>query len=287
MPRVGLNGIEINYLDEGQGEPLLMVHNLTSNIRGFDKNIPELSRHYRTIAADIRGHGHTTHEEDEGKAGKFYTFDKLANDQLALLDHLGIDQFYLFGQAYWGANTALHLFNKIPDRVKGIVLSSAYMIPSDEERKPYDALGEEGRKNFLRMHRIAREEGMMGVYNDRLKSGQFWGPRVLNSPEILAEFTRAHELTSATAFVTLPHLTQETRSGISAQLIRIGVPLMLLLGEDENPNSRALFIREMRNDYPATQLAILPLSGHYPTIENPYDFNNLLLNFYAGVAKYA
>lgn len=287
MPKIHLNGIDINYRDEGQGsENLVMIHNLTSEIQGFNKNIPVFAKHFRTVAADIRGHGYTTHEEDEEKAKSFYTFDNMANDQVALLDYLGIDKFYLFGQAYWGANTALHLFERIPDRIKGIVISSAYMIPSDENVKPYEPLGEQAKQNFIRMHQIAREEGMMGVYNARLSNGQFWGPQVLNSPEILAEFTVSHELTSATAFVTLPHLPAPKRANISRLLNERKVPLMLLLGEDEHAHSKVTFIQEMRKDYPDTHVMILPLAGHYPTTENPEDFNRALLNFYAGIQRY-
>ena len=290
MPSIHLNGIDINYLDEGQGDgkdTLVMIHNLTSNIVGFKYNIPELSKYYRVIAADIRGHGLTTHEEEEEKARDFYTFNNLANDQLALLNHLGVDDFCLFGQAYWGCNAALHLFEKVPNRVKGLVVSSAYMILSDEKIKPYEPLGEEGKKNFLRMHEIARNEGMMGVYNDRLKSGQFWGPTVVNSPEILAEFVPAHEQTSPTAFVTIPYLTEKNRANISRLLNETSVPLLLLLGEQEKPQSKSHFIEEMRRDYPDTHVLVIPNSGHYPTIENPTDFNRALLNFFAGVRCYA
>jgi pimeloyl-ACP methyl ester carboxylesterase len=287
MPVVKVNGIDVNYIDEGRGEPLLLIHNLTSNIRGFSGNIPQLARHYRTIAPDIRGHGQTTHEEDYGRARAFYTFDNLAQDQVALLDHLGIDRFYLFGQAFWGANTALHLYECIPERIKGIVISSAYMICSDENRKAYDALGEAGRKNFLRMHALAREQGMMAVYNDRLTSGQFWGPKVLNSPEILETFTEAHETTSPAAFVTIPDLTDARRARIAAALRDRKPPMMMLLGEDEHEHNRRHFISEMRKDYPAVHVMMVPESGHYPTIENPYDFNCALLNFFAGAERAA
>lgn len=285
MPIIELNGIKINYRDEGEGDPLVLIHNLTSNIKGFDRNIPEFARRYRTVAADLRGHGETTHEEDPVRAVDFYTFDKLVDDQLALLDHLGIERFHLFGQAYWGANTALHLFHRVPDRVRSVALSSTSMIISDAERKPYDVLGKEGRDNFLRMHRIARTEGMMGVYNDRLTSGQFWGPKVISSPEILSAFIEAHERTSPTAFVTIPALTADRRNDIAATLRETTVPLMLLLGEDEKLTNRAFFIEEMRADYPATHVMIIPDAGHYPTIENPYDFNRALIDFFAGVER--
>ncbi|MEU0528882.1 alpha/beta fold hydrolase [Amycolatopsis tolypomycina] len=286
MPLVPLNGIEINYRDEGRGEDLLLVHNLTSNITGFDRNFPELSRHYRTVAADLRGHGLTTHEENEAAAAGFYTFDNMVDDQLALLDKLGIERFYLFGQAFWGANVALHLFDRVPDRVKGLVISSTYMIINDDREKAYDALGEKAQQNFRRMHEQARTEGMMTVYQDRLASGQFWGPKVLGSPDILEAFAAAHRLTSPTAFVTIPQLSRERRAGIAAKLSDRGLPLMLLLGEDETPHERKLFIDEMRADYPGTHVLLLPGTGHYPTIENPADFNRALLDFYAGVARY-
>ena len=44
MPKVSLKDIEINYRDEGRGDNLVMIHNLTSNIEGFAKNIPEFSK---------------------------------------------------------------------------------------------------------------------------------------------------------------------------------------------------------------------------------------------------
>lgn len=285
MQMVTLNGIEMRYRDEGEGEALLLIHNLTSNIDGFEGNFPELSKYYRVIAADIRGHGYTTHEEDPAKAQDFYHFDRLAEDQIALLDHLGVQEFFLFGQAYWGANTALHLTDRVPERVRGVVISSASMIISDETHKPYDPLGEKGRENFLRMHKLAREHGMMAVYQDRLDYGQFWGPKVLNSPEILEVFTKAHETTSVAAFVTPPYLTPARRARIAQTLREHGTPVMLLVGEDEGAHNRKYFISEMRGDVPDIHVMMIPESGHYPTIENPRDFNWALLDFYAGVKE--
>jgi pimeloyl-ACP methyl ester carboxylesterase len=287
MPDLRLNGIDIHYREEGEGEALVLIHNLTSNIDGFDANLSELSKYHRVIAMDIRGHGRTTHEEDPKKAQAFYHFDRMAEDQMALLDHLGIGKFWLFGQAYWGANTALHLADHIPERVKGVVISSASMILSDETHKPYDPLGEKGKANFIRMHALARERGMMAVYQDRVDYGQFWGPKVLNSPEILAIFTKAHQTTSVAAFVTPPYLTQSRRDKIAATFRDYHIPIMLLVGEDEAATYRNYFVAELRGDIPHVHVMVIPDSGHYPTIENPQDFNLALLDFYAGTAARA
>lgn len=283
MPSIHLNNIDLHYLDEGSGEPLLLIHNLTSNIAGFAHNIPTLSQHYRVIAPDLRGHGRTTHCEDYDHAPAFYTFDNITEDITQLLAALEVDRFLLFGQAFWGVSTALSLFNRFPERVKGIVVAATGMIPTDPGEKPYEKLGEIGKRNFLRMHQVAREQGMMAVYEDRKSSGQFWSPKVLNSPEILAEFAEAHSLTSPVAFVQIPHFSHQRRAEVSAQLIARKTPLMLLLGEQDSHNPES--IRAMRADYPEAHILSLPDCGHYPTIENPQAFNRALLDFYARVSR--
>jgi len=283
VPLIKLNGIDINYIDEGSGPPLLLIHNLTSNIEGFAHNIPALSKRYRVIAPDLRGHGHTTHCENHEEAPNFYTFDNIAEDITQLLAHLKIDKFLLFGQAYWGVSVACSLFNRFPERVRGMIVAATSMIPCDPGEKPYEKLGEVGKKNFLRMHEQARTEGMMSVYEERKRSGQFWSEKVLNSPEILKEFAEAHRLTSPIAFVQIPFFSHQRRAEVSTKLEGRKLPLMLMLGEQDSHNPAS--IKKMREDYSQTQVVILPDCGHYPTIENPHDFNCALLNFYAGVEK--
>lgn len=283
MPFIKVNGVDLHYLDEGQGEPLLLIHNLTSNVAGFEHNIPALAQRYRVIAPDLRGHGLTTHCESFDEAPAFYTFDHLAEDIAQLLSALSVDRFLMFGQAFWGVSTALSLYERMPTRLRGMVLSATSMIPSHPGEKPYDKLGEVGKRNFLRMHELARTGGMMVVYQDRLGSGQFWSRKVLNSPAILDAFAEAHRLTSAVAFVQIPHFSHERRNAVCAALDAHRTPVMLLLGEQDSHNKHSIDV--MRRDYPDTHVVILPDCGHYPTIENPADFNRALLNFYAGIEQ--
>ena len=283
MPVIKLNGVAINYIDEGSGPPLLLIHNLTSNIAGFANNIPALAKRYRVIAPDLRGHGYTTHCESYEDAPAFYTFDNIVEDITQLLSALKVDKFLMFGQAYWGVSVACSLFNRFPERVRGMIVAATAMISTDPGEKPYEKLGEEGKKNFLRMHEQARHEGMMAVYQDRIRSGQFWSEKVRGSPEILKEFAEAHRLTSPVAFIQIPFFSHQRRAEVCVKCEQKKLPLMLLLGELDHHNAAS--IRDMRKDYSQTQVVILPDSGHYPTIENPHDFNSALLNFYAGVER--
>jgi 3-oxoadipate enol-lactonase len=283
---VHLNGIDINYVDEGKGDVLLMIHNLTSHIQGFCYNVPELARHFRVIAPDVRGHGGTTHEDDFEKAKPFYTFDNMVDDALALLAHLGVNgRFHLFGQAYWGANIAFNIFRRVPDRVRALVVASAHMISTDPGVPTYMLLPEKGKQNFIRMHAIAREKGMTAVFEDRKSNRQFWHRSIFENADMMADFAEAHRLTSAAAFVTIPHLSHARRAEISHLLKTRRTAAMLLLGADDSNNPQA--IEELRKDYPALHIVLLEGCGHYPTIENPADFNHALLNFYAGAEKYS
>jgi pimeloyl-ACP methyl ester carboxylesterase len=282
MPTFSRNGVTLNYRVEGAGDDdVVFVHNMTANIECLSQNTSHVSNYFRTIAADLRGHGQTSREDSVERAPEYYTFEKMADDNLALLDELGVDRYFLFGQAYWGLNTALHMYAKQPERVRGIVVASAYMISTDPGVSSGDTLDDDERKNFERMNQLALEKGMTAVYEERIQSGQFWSEIVRSNEEILAAFRKALTQMSPAAFVTMPALRHSKRAEIAEVLRRRRTPLLLVLGEQDRHNDT--FMAEMKRDYPETDVSIIPAAGHYPTIENPRAFNRILLDFIAGV----
>jgi pimeloyl-ACP methyl ester carboxylesterase len=105
MPRFKYNGMEIAYLDEGKGDPVLLVHGFASNKEANWVQpawVSTLMRAgYRAIALDNRGHGAST---------KFYApfdygIDKMGGDAVALLDHLRIEQADVLGYSMGGRIT--------------------------------------------------------------------------------------------------------------------------------------------------------------------------------------
>ena len=283
MPSIRVNNIDLNYVDRGSGETIVLIHNVVSNISALDQNISVLERNFRVIACDLRGHGQTTHHDVEATARDFYTFDNISADISELLDHLEVDRFTLVGQAYWGVSTAAHVYERHAKRVNGLLFSACDLIASPEgDREPYAGLGETAVRNFERMIALARAEGLIAVFEERLKSRTFWGPTVLDSPEILACFRRLHEETSPIAFANFPRFHQRTLDKILLKLGELDTPLMLLLGVEDSHNSQ--MVANMRRLYPSTHVVFLPNCGHYPTIENPSDFNHAVGNFVTGAA---
>src|SRR3974377_96622 len=90
MARIRNGEIEIAYLDEGQGEPIVFVHGFASNKEvnwvnpGWVRTLTGAGR--RAIALDNRGHGQSTKFYDPVD----YHSAFMAEDVRALLDHLGI-----------------------------------------------------------------------------------------------------------------------------------------------------------------------------------------------------
>ncbi|MGC1779698.1 MAG: alpha/beta hydrolase [Xanthobacteraceae bacterium] len=121
MPSFSHNGVEIAFLDEGEGEPIVLVHGFASNKEinwagpGWISTVTRAGR--RAIALDNRGHGASSKLYDPAA----YHSSVMAEDVSALLDHLGLKRADVMGYSM-GARIAAYLALAHPDRVRSVVL---------------------------------------------------------------------------------------------------------------------------------------------------------------------
>ncbi|MFZ1924093.1 MAG: alpha/beta hydrolase [Xanthobacteraceae bacterium] len=121
MPSFSHNGVEIAFLDEGEGEPIVLVHGFASNKEinwvgpGWMSTLTRAGR--RAIALDDRGHGASSKLYDPAA----YHSSRMAEDVSALLDHLGLPRADVMGYSM-GARIAAYLALAHPDRVRSVVL---------------------------------------------------------------------------------------------------------------------------------------------------------------------
>src|SRR6185312_13393186 len=114
------DGVEIAYIDEGEGEPLLLIHGFASNVAanwvdpGWVRTLTQSGR--RVIAYDNRGHGRSEKLYDPD----MYGAPLMAEDGRRLLDHLGIMRADVLGYSM-GARIAAFLALTHPDRVGRLV----------------------------------------------------------------------------------------------------------------------------------------------------------------------
>ena len=125
---VPVNGIDMYFEERGDGAPLLLLHGGTGVGADWTYVFTDGDpAGYRVIVPDLRGHGRSTNT-----AGVF-TFEQVAKDVLALLDHLGIPRARAIGMSA-GAKTLLHVATQQPDRVEAMVLVSATPRFPDQAR---------------------------------------------------------------------------------------------------------------------------------------------------------
>jgi pimeloyl-ACP methyl ester carboxylesterase len=121
MPSFRNVDVEIAYLDEGDGEPIVLVHGFASTAAvnwvqpGWVQTLTRAGR--RTIALDNRGHGASTKLHDPAA----YHSRLMADDVRALLDHLAIERADVMGYSM-GARIAAFLAVAHPGRVRSAIL---------------------------------------------------------------------------------------------------------------------------------------------------------------------
>ncbi|MBF9034458.1 alpha/beta fold hydrolase [Rhodobacterales bacterium HKCCE2091] len=107
-----VNGIEMYYAAYGadEGIPILLIHGGLAHGDIWGDVVASLMSDHRVIVADTRGHGRSTND------GSAYSYDLLAQDYLALMDYLELDQVHLVGWSD-GANIGYAISQEAPLRL--------------------------------------------------------------------------------------------------------------------------------------------------------------------------
>lgn len=121
MPNFHNGAVEIAYLDEGEGEPILLVHGFASskNVNWvYPTWVSELRKGgRRVIALDNRGHGDSDKLYDPAQ----YSIPMMAGDVVALMDHLDIPRADVMGYSL-GARMTAWLGARQPERLRSAIL---------------------------------------------------------------------------------------------------------------------------------------------------------------------
>jgi len=119
MGEFSYEGHRIEYDSYGEGDRVVIfTHGLLLNRHMYDRLGPVLAAHgHRAICVDLLGHGGSDRPEDL----RLYSMPLFARQIEALIDHLGLD-VAVVGGASLGANVALELATRRPERVAGLVI---------------------------------------------------------------------------------------------------------------------------------------------------------------------
>jgi len=152
MPFTSVGDLSMHYLEQGAGDPLLLIHGNTSSSVWWEYTLERLGDAYHAIAPDLRGRGDT-----QGPSAD-WTVERLAQDVYGLLARLGIGPAHVVGHSL-GADVALQLALDHPARVRSLLLLNPGWVAGDMP----EAVGDEARVRAMVENKDLLKAALRGI----------------------------------------------------------------------------------------------------------------------------
>jgi len=254
---VPTNGIETFCALRGEGPWLVMSHSLACDHGMWDLQIEALSRHFRVLRYDTRGHGRSTANPGP------YSLDMLADDLKALIDALGIAQMHFVGLSMGGMIGQVFAL-KYQHTLKSLVLC--------DTTSRYEA-------------------AVRPIWAERIAMARGESMRALAAPTLARWFTQAFRDSNTEAMRRFGDMIASTPlegyAGCSQALLDINVsdrlkgikvPALVIVGAQDAGTPLAM-AQAIHDNLPGSELAVIPNAAHFPNVEQPEAFTSTLLRF--------
>jgi pimeloyl-ACP methyl ester carboxylesterase len=231
----------IHHVDEGAGEPLLLLHSNGCSLHEFDPVLDSLGQHYRCIAWDMPGHG-----DSDPPAGHRSIAD-YAHALLAFLDALGIERAHVCGASV-GGFIAIAFGLIAPERAASVLIAEAALRSADEWARQWPrieamfAVPQQSREQVAPRFRALDAEVLARWNIDRHKAG---GYRMVDVMWAIRDYD------------------------VAAALAQLAVPAAVIIGDRGPVADCQARYREL---LPHAAIEIIADAGHFPMIDDPAAF---------------
>lgn len=264
------NGHTVNYVHQGKGEPVVMVHGLAASLHDWEDLLPELSgAGYSGYALDILGHG----ESEKPAHTRDYSVDTTYADFAAWIDSLDLPKpFILIGHSL-GAGLSLLYAHRNPDHVKALVIVNPFysmgQLPPILQRMFHHQL-----INSSLIERTPYQ--VFRFFVDMTSFSTYIGSRESHIlPEHIRYQTALDYKRASSGIYNIPR----TLHHIDLDLSRITQPTLLLWGGRDQTLAPASF-PQLADLLPNLVRAHrFPICGHVPHQCHPGDFNPFVMEF--------
>jgi len=254
--QIAINGRLLAVDVTGDGDALLLVHGLGGTSNFWAPVTAAFSPHMRVIAPDLPGAGRSA-------SATGISFDTLANDLLALLDALGIEQAHVAGHSM-GSIVCQHLVAKAPDRVRDLVLLG-----------PLAELPETARAALEARAATAQQQGMEPIAEAVCERGL--SAETKSTRPVAAGFVREMMLRQPAEGYASHCLA--LAAGRRADPAAIRCQALLVSGTDDTTAPPAS-VEALAASLPSARVELLPGCGHWTAVEKPAEVVAAMTRFY-------
>ena len=251
------NGIETNYTVQGEGPWLTMSHSLACNVSMWDEQAELLSRKYKVLRYDTRGHGGSSAPPGP------YSLDQMADDVKALFDALGIRKTHWVGLSMGGMiGQAFAL--KHPGFFQSMVLADT------SSRRPPNAEQMWGERV-----KIAKEQGMEPLVEPTL-ARWFTEPYRKAHKDVMDRIAGDIRATPAAGYAGACQAIMKV--DYLDRLKEIDCPTLVIVGEQDHGTPPEM-AKQIHENLRGSELVIIPSAAHLSNIELKDAFNRALTTF--------
>jgi non-heme chloroperoxidase len=269
--RIQVGGVELHYIEQGKGEPLILLHGGQGDYRSWEPQIKAFSQRYRIISYSRR----YNYPNKNPLTAKYHSAYTEAEDLAALIHKLKLGRVHLVGTSI-GAFVALALAVARPEMVRSMVLAEPpvhqWVKDTPEGAAVYHEFMTEVQAPAARAFAVGDDKGAMRIFVDAFAgAGRFDRLPPAGLTPILqnARFFRA--ITSCPD--PYPNLSKDW-------VKQLRMPILIITGENTLKIHR-LVDEELARLLPNAERVTLPKAGHGSPRENPEAFNQVVLEFLA------
>jgi len=243
------DGVPVHYSVQGKGDPaLVFIHCWACNRNFWDNQVAEFSKTNRVVTIDLPGHG------ESGQGRKTWSVESYGEDVKAVVTKLDLKRVVLVGSSM-GGSIALEATKRMPDRVVAIVpVDTLHNVEAKIPPEQLDAVFKQLQADY--------KTATTGFLNQ-----VFFSP---TTPAAVKERI-INEAISRQPDVALPILKAIFAYDTAAGLREVKVPIRAI-NADRVPTS----VEVNRKYAPQFDAVIIKGTGHYPILEDPARFNQML-----------
>jgi 3-oxoadipate enol-lactonase len=263
--KAALAGTELHYEVQGSGPAVLFLHAFPLTLRMWDAQARALAATRQVVRFDARGFGGTPTGDG------LLTMERIADDAVALLDHLGISKATVCGLSM-GGYAAFALVRRHPSRIRALVLADTRTAPDSTEAK---------RARSTQADAV-RREGPPAIVDGFLQKAVGDTTRK-ERPEVVAR-VREMILAASSRGIVDALAGLAARADSTPTLREIEVPTLVVCGA-EDALTPVADSEAIHRGVPGSTLTIIPKAGHLAALEDPSAFDAALASFLAAVPR--
>jgi pimeloyl-ACP methyl ester carboxylesterase len=273
MATAHVNGVRLFYEVSGAGDPpLVLVHGSWVSHHHWDLTVPLLSRSFRVVTYDRRGHSQSERPPGQGSVNQDVA------DLAALIEHLELGPAWVAGSSF-GGSIALRLAAERPELLRGVLVHEPplfALLVDDPELAP--VLNEVAARVGAVVERIGA--------GDHAGAAEQFVETVALGPGMWAQVP---DQDRQTFIANAPTFLDETGDPdqLTLDLDRLGtltIPVLFTVG-DRSPPTFAPVVAILARALPRAQVAALAGAGHIPHVSHPHTYAEAVATYITSITS--